>query len=133
MEREFSPVLYRTLKDGGCTYSLVEDRILEKGERSYVMSIYPKKEFKIPLKDFNIYKLNQYVINNIGLLTQAGHVLGTWVHEEEVYLDVSVLFSKDSYLLEDLQLMSNHGQIAAWDLETSTLIPFDYDTKETFD
>lgn len=124
-------VLYRTLKDGGCTYGLLDDKIFLPGSPYYALSLHKECEEIIPLRDFSVLDLAVYVARYRDKF-ESGLCLGTWVHEGRVYLDITQLFHKDYFTLFEIKL-SAVDQIAAWDLETSTLITFDYDIKETLD
>lgn len=124
-------VLYRTLKDGGCTYILLDDKIILPGSPYYALSLHKECEEIIPLKDFSAQSLNTYVAKHLDKF-ESGLCLGTWVNHGKVYLDISQIFHKEYFSLSEIQAEAT-DQIAAWDLETSTLIPFDYDIEETID
>lgn len=124
-------VLYRTLKDGGCTYGLLDDKIFLPGSPYYALSLHKECEEIIPLKDFSVQDLTKFVAKHLDKF-ESGLCLGTWVNAGKVYLDITQLFHKDYFTLFEIKL-SAVDQIAAWDLETSTLITFDYDIKETLD
>jgi len=124
-------VLYRTLKDGGCTFGPIGDQIFLPGSPYYALSLHKECEEIIPLKEFSVESIWQYLARHKEKF-DSGLCLGTWVHEGNVYLDITQLFHKDYFTLFEIKLRAV-DQIAAWDLETSTLIPFDYDIKETID
>lgn len=126
-------VLYRTLKDGGCTYGLLDDKIFLPGSPYYALSLHKECEEIIPLKDFDSSDLAVYVVRYRDKF-ESGLCLGTWVDHGKVYLDITQVFHKEYYDLNNVRDLAT-DQIAAWDLETSTLIPFDYsyDIEETLD
>jgi hypothetical protein len=124
-------VLYRTLKDGGCTYGLLDDKIFLPGSPYYALSLHKECEEVVPLKDFSVQDLTVYVARHLDKF-ESGLCLGTWVHEGKVYLDITQLFHKDYFTLYEIKAMGT-DQIAVYDLETSELIYFDYDIKETLD
>lgn len=124
-------VLYRTLKDGGCTYGLLDDKIFLPGSPYYALSLHKECEEIVPLKDFSVQDLTMYVAKHLDKF-ESGLCLGTWVNHGKVYMDISQLFHKEYFSLGEIQALAT-DQIAAWDLETSTIIPFDYDIEETLD
>ena len=123
-------VLYRTLKNGGCTYGPLDDEIFLPGSPYYALSLHKDCEEVVPLKDFGVESIWGYAARHKDKFV-SGFCLGTWVHEGNVYLDITQLFHKDYFTLSEIHAM-NDDQIAAWDLETSELMYFDYDTEETF-
>ena len=121
-------VLYCTLKNEGCTYGLLDDKIFLPESPYYALSLYKEYEEVIPLKDFSVQHLSKFVIKHMDKF-ESGLCLGTWVHQGKVYLDITQVFHKEYFALCEIQAQAT-DQIAAWDLETSALIPFDYDIEE---
>jgi hypothetical protein len=122
-------VLYKTLKDGGCTFGPLDDQIFLPGSPYYALSLHKECEEVVHLKGFSVENIWQYLARHKEKF-DLGLCLGTWVHEGKVFLDITQLFHKEYFTLSEIKSKAV-DQIAAWDLETSTLIPFDYDTKET--
>lgn len=106
-----------TIKDGGCTYSLVEGDM--KGTRNYVVAL-KGNEMVVPKESFNVFCIKQYVRDNIEWLCELYGVfaIGTWVHEDQIYLDVVRLYDKDKYALGFIKdTIVKQNQISGWDLE----------------
>lgn len=79
-------VFHNTHATGGDTVSMDDHRPLS----GYVVSIYPEYERRIPRKGFTVYNIMEYVCEHIEILKRDEHYLGTWVHDDQVYLDISV-------------------------------------------
>lgn len=119
-------IVYRTLKDDGCTYSPLEDHIFLPGSPYYALSLHKECEEIIPLSDFSVDKLWEYIAKHKDKFDE-GLCLGTWLYAGKVYLDITQLFYKEYFTLHEVVAKSK-DQLAAWDLETSRLISLNYET-----
>ena len=106
---------------GGCTYSLSDGERIIFGSPFYALSLHKELEEIIPVEELNETHIKMFIIKNSELLWQPNVAIGTWVNEEQVYLDVTTLFSKHHTSLEQLRAMST-DQLAAWDMETNEVI-----------
>ena len=107
-----------TLLKNGCTYSLPRAELILPGYPYYSLSLHKDLEEIIPIEEFSIGRIKMFIIKNSELLWYSDVCVGTWVHEGNVYLDVSSLFSKEATTIEELKSLAT-DQIAAWDFELS--------------
>lgn len=116
----------KTLQDGGVTYSLEEGLLL--GRPFYAISLHKELEEIIPKKEFNADKIKMFIIKNDKILWEDIRAIGTWIYNDDVYLDVTTVFPKDgpcAVTEEELANLAYHnGQLAAWDLELNQEIKF---------
>lgn len=116
----------KTHSEGGCTYSLMESRMLTAGEPLYLVSLHKELEEVYLLKEFSASDIRLFIISNSDLLWSPGMAIGTWVNEGKVYLDVTTVIDKRSCSVEDLKELVK-DQIAGWDMETNEVIVFNND------
>ena len=112
-----------TLTKGGCTYDIQTGPV--DNIPYYALSIHKHLEAKVPVTVFNEKDVKIYISRNIDELLVDNRCIGTWVHNEEVYLDVISIFHKNDTNLEGLKVIATaNEQVAAWDLESNTIINF---------
>ena len=105
-----------TLSKGGCTYSVYMARNIIPGESLFSLSLHKELEEIIPVAEFNANSVKMFILKNSEVLHHSDIAMGTWVNGDEVYLDVSTLFSKHTTTLEELKAKVS-DQLAAWDIE----------------
>lgn len=114
-----------TLKTGGCTYDIQTGPV--DSIPYYALSIHKHLEERVPATVFNEKDVKIFISKNIDELLVDDRCIGSWINPDnnEVYLDVISLFRKDETNLEGLEAIAlANQQVAAWDLETNTIINF---------
>jgi hypothetical protein len=112
-----------TIKNGGCSYSLSAGSFVPPGSPLYTISLHKELEEIYPIDEFDSTKLQMFIIKNGELLWMPQNVIGTWMNEGLVYVDITTLFDKGNTTPEQLQEMRG-DQMAAWDMETNEVITF---------
>lgn len=113
----------KTLTEGGCTFSVVNEKLLSAGEPVYLISLHKELEEIIPVAEFNTNTVKMFILKNYELLQDPSTALGTWVNEGSVYLDVTTIVDKENSSIEELKAMTT-DQLAGWDLELNEVINF---------
>lgn len=105
-------LVHEILERGGITLDVKTMTTVDKS-CGYLVStgIYHKQ---IPVREFNKKKLDEFIEQGAFYFNKKGHYLGAWVHEDIVYLDIT-LYRK--YLSEAKWLAKMSGQKAIWDCE----------------
>lgn len=102
-------------KNGGATFTPVENRARGSDEPAYVVSIYPERSQKTkeaPTQD----EISRFIIDNWDLLRDPKNSVGTW-HDTDGglhYLDVSVVIPNRKRAID---LGKQYNQKAVWDLQ----------------
>ena len=113
-----------TLQHGGCTYDIQTGPV--GSIPYYALPIHKHLEERVPVTVFNEKDVKIFISKNIDELLVDDRCIGTWIHNGVVYLDVISIFSKEETNLEGLKAIATaNQQIAAWDLETNTVISFE--------
>jgi hypothetical protein len=102
-----------TIREGGITVDLAND---ERPNTGFAVSR-PDHEQKHCEHEFDVQSLFDYVFDHGTSLLKDRHYLGAWVESGEVYLDVSVVLTKQE---DAARLAKLWGQIAYFDLATFT-------------
>lgn len=115
------------LEHGGITYSFLDGNA--EGSHAYALSIFKKKEVRVPKELFSVFSIMEYVEDNANYLFsgQGEFTLGIWVNDEDnhVWFDVTAVFNKGRVSLEHLKEVAiQNDQQAAWDLEKMEVIYF---------
>lgn len=113
-------ILRHTLKSGGLTYRLSTNSQPNTG---YAFSPNKGTEVKIPVGKITPRDIERYVEANRDALRKRGAHLGTWVHEGNVYLDVSHVGPSDE---STIKLAREAKQKAVFDLSSGEEIPTGY-------
>lgn len=113
--KDLSDIIGQTFANGGCTY-----RVGMLTPTDGYMVAMNGRERIIPAINFTVETLRKYVEDNSAVLTDWAVYLGTWLHCELVYLDVSVRVMNRA---EALELGRRNGQLAVYDLATGEEIP----------
>lgn len=112
-----------TLKTGGCTYDIQTGPV--DSIPYYALSIHKHLEWRVALHVFGEKHIKGFISSNTDHLLEDNRCIGTWISNNEVYIDVISLFCKDETNLEGLEAIAlANQQVAAWDLETNTIINF---------
>lgn len=109
MKELISKTVYeKTLEDKGVTINL-DGHIPVRG---YAVSL---KGFEkiVDLKDFEYETIKVYILDNWYTLEQENTYIGTWINENKVYLDISVILSN---IYEALKFGKANKQKAIYDL-----------------
>ena len=106
-----------TKEKGGVSYSLYNNDMANTP--NYALSIYKDKETIIPLDEFNDEYIKQFIFLNGDILHEENVMIGTWVHEGNVYLDIALLYPKDIFTSDVIKnIARDNKQLAYFDLET---------------
>ena len=107
-------VFEATLLKGGCTFNPSTNKNLV-GKPFYAVSIYPELERVISVSWFDARSIYAYVEDNLGILTDPRHSLGTWLDTEtnKIYLDIVATLPNKTHAIN---LGKRHNQIAIFDL-----------------
>lgn len=120
---DYKNIFDTTMKCGGITYNIRENQALTKG---FVVALYGY-ELQIDLKDFTIETIKQYIKDNeraFKIYKEA--VLGTWVNDDKVFLDISKVYNSKEYALT---IAKNQGELAIFNLDNFEEITIEYDSE----
>jgi hypothetical protein len=113
-----------TLSQDGCTVAI---RTGEEPQTGYAVSMatndHPTRARQLgSLDELTVEVLEDFVRQNLPMLTQQGVYLGTWHNKETgmVFLDISMVFD---HLLEAERLARDYSQLAFYDLARGVEIP----------
>lgn len=121
-----------TMANGGATWNLIDGDLA--GRPYYAVSVFPERGKVIPLGPCAEIlpelpatgaaladEVERFARANQDVLVSDSHVsIGTWVHEGNVHLDLSVTVPS---LQQALSLGARHGQQAVFDLQHFEDIP----------
>lgn len=107
-------LLDRIKKEGGFTYSIVNESSPKPGDKAYVVSPYKDRERVLNLDRLTPKDLVRYIASNKDMLAKDDHYFGAWVDEGKAYLDVSVVMPTPE---KARALCEKHDQLAYFDLE----------------
>lgn len=105
--------------NGGFSYCLRSGKFISTG---FAVSPYPENEIIIPADILTQDHLERYLILYAELLAKRYHVFGSWLSDNLVYLDTSIIVQN---LARALSIGEEHRQLAVYDLTTGKdiLIP----------
>ena len=109
-------LLERIAQAGGFTYHVVTREYAQDG---YSVAGYPNREAKYSAVDFTPGDLEQYIIDNIDVLSLVNVWLGAWDDQGVIYLDCSIIVQSPS---EADRLASEFLQLAYYDLANGQTI-----------
>ena len=107
-------IINETLSNGGITYNLHLNASLA-GLNYFAVAMYPDHEKIVPVEDFDINTVRDYLLDNIDLLKDRRNSLGTWHNTDNnmIYLDISRTISNKETAID---LGKKHKQLAIFDL-----------------
>lgn len=121
-------VAKHTIDNGGATYSVSRGEFVRDG---YAVSI--AKEIERIVPESGLWALASeivgYLLHNVAQFDDPAACLGTWVHEGNVYLDVSLVYSDKETALT---VGRENLQIAIFDLSTFTEISCAVEWQDSF-
>ncbi len=102
-------IVEQTIENGGGTFQPFNQDAITTG---YVLSVNPELEQIVPLDVFDADVVQDYIF---GVYNHFGvdHTIGTWVHDDNVYLDVVVHIKDKEGALE---LAREYNQLAVFDV-----------------
>ena len=100
------------IDNGGITYNLRNQSMVTTG---YAVSARKDLEQVIPLESFTVGALESYIVRNNEILAVENNMLGAWMSEGMVYLDVTTVVSDES---EAVRIAKSANQLAIFNLET---------------
>lgn len=124
----YDSVVMHTLQFGGGTFLLPRMYALHPAARVYCLSLDDDRGIQIPIDSFDMTRFTQWCLNgNEAYIEQWNSrgtnrgtlkAIGTWIDEDDVYIDVSSIISKDEmYLSTVMELARVNNQRAIWDNE----------------
>lgn len=105
-------ILKTTVNTGGITFDIKDiNREFNKG---YVIA---KKgyEKQVKVEDFTLDVILDYIFDNWSVLNEDKHCLGTWIDNEIVYIDISIVYDDRS---SSIDIARAQGELAIFDLST---------------
>ena len=103
-----------TMINGGYSVNILNNQVPESG---FMVSL-PKTELKVSVERFNPQILRNYV-NFTPELNDPKMYLGTWIEEDEVYIDTSEnIADKETAIRKGIE----QGQLAIYDVVNQTVI-----------
>lgn len=120
-------ITLNTLVNGGGSYCWNHTHAtfdcVNAGLPYYILSLHPELERVISLDVFCIDDVARYIFDNHDTLMQGKHVLGTWVDDGNVYLDVSTIIHKDDTDEDQVKRLAHeHNQLSFYDNEHGIVI-----------
>jgi hypothetical protein len=104
-------ILKETKRNGGATINKKKGNL--SGKPFYAVSPFKIREKKIPVSKFNKKVVVEFLNSNKDLLKNPSNSIGTWKHEEYVFLDISATTPS----LETAEKIAvENNQIAIFDL-----------------
>jgi hypothetical protein len=89
------------------------------GSNGFAVSIYPERECKVPANEFTADDIVRFASTNHDLLSRCNAVLGIWLDDGLVYLDVSLVIASQE---SALSLARENHQLAIFSFETGASI-----------
>lgn len=109
-------VVRATVEEGGCTYNTHGGR---PGPVTHGVACanpeHAQYERIVPLEEFNVAAVQRYLWEHTKRLKEEGVHLGTWLHEGNVYLDLTTVYRT---LPAALQAARRTNQLAVFNLST---------------
>lgn len=103
------------LLEGGISYSITYGKVT----KGYAVCADPDRSQIVPVSQFNTLTLQNFVNENSDLLAEHDKMIGGWVHEENVYLDVT---SHVTGRHKAVKLATLHHQLAYYDLNNNQTV-----------
>ncbi len=102
--------LTQDAKNGGFTYGMTVGGFVTNG---YMVSTVKNAEQVVPVAELTEDIIAGYILDHLDELTTSGNCLGAWLHEGNVYLDIS---QRVDTLDAAIALGIEHNQIGVYDL-----------------
>ena len=100
------------INNGGITYNVRSQSMVTAG---YAVSARKDLEQVIPLESFTVETLEAYIVRNNEVLAVDNNMLGAWMSDGMVYLDVTTVVDDEA---EAVRIAKNANQLAIFNLET---------------